>query len=162
MRNVVILYLLQLGLLMNRGQAQIQVIYFLSPTCKICQFYSLELRDVYDNYGPQQVKFMAYVPGALVTDSTLNEFQHNYQLPFPVVKDDFLHRQMNATVTPEVFVINRDELVYHGRIDDSFVRVGKRRTHVKNRELRITLDTLLAGRSPDVHYAPPVGCIIEK
>jgi hypothetical protein len=156
------LCLVQLLLLMIRGAAQVQVIYFLSPTCKICQFYTLEMRELYDQYDPQQVGFSAFAPGSLVTDSSLIAFQSTYRLPFPVVKDDFLHRQMNATVTPEVFVIYRDELVYHGRIDDSFVRVGKRRAQLKNRELRATLDALLAGHIPDIHYAPPVGCIIEK
>jgi hypothetical protein len=73
-----------------------------------------------------------------------------------------MHRQLNATVTPEVFVIRNDSVMYHGRIDDSFVRVGKRRAHVKNRELRNTLDRILQGGQVEVYHVPAVGCIIEK
>ena len=73
-----------------------------------------------------------------------------------------MHRALNATVTPEVFVLRNDSVVYHGRIDDSFLRVGKRRAHVKNRELRSVLDSILQGRSVQVHFVPAVGCIIEK
>lgn len=143
-------------------RAQVEVIYFLSPTCKICQFYSLEMRALYQEYQAQGVHFSAFAPGRFVTDSALTAYQHDYQLPFPVVKDDLLHRQLNATVTPEVFVLFQDQLVYYGRIDDSFVRVGKRRTHVKNHELRDALEALLHEKPLQIHNAPAVGCIIEK
>jgi len=143
-------------------RAQIEVLYFLSPTCQICRFYSLEMRDIHAEYAPQGVNFQAFAPGSFVTDSALVAFQRDYQLPFAVVKDDFLHRQINATVTPEVFVLYQDELVYYGRIDDSFVRVGKRRTHVKNRELRDALEALVHNKPIEVHHMSAVGCIIEK
>jgi len=143
-------------------EAQIEVIFFLSPTCKICQFYSLEMRDLYQEYSPQRIEFKAFSPKGFVTDSALVAFVQNYQLPFEVLKDDVMHRQLGATLTPEVFVIYRDQTVYHGRIDDSFVRVGKRRTLTKNRELRAALDALLNGRTIEIDHAPAVGCIIEK
>jgi hypothetical protein len=73
-----------------------------------------------------------------------------------------MHRRLNATVTPEVFVIHNDSVMYHGRIDDSFVRVGKRRAHVKNRELRNALDRILQGGMVEINHVPAVGCIIEK
>ena len=143
-------------------RSQVEVIYFLSPTCKICQFYSLEMRALHAEFAPQGARFRAFAPGNFVTDSALVAFERNYQLPFAVVKDDFLHRQINATVTPEVFVLYQEELVYYGRIDDTFVRVGKRRTHVKNRELRDALEALVHDKPIAVHHMPAVGCIIEK
>jgi hypothetical protein len=73
-----------------------------------------------------------------------------------------MHRKLTATVTPEVFLIRNDSVMYHGRIDDSFVRVGKRRAHVKNRELRNALEAILQGQQPEVSHVPAVGCIIEK
>jgi hypothetical protein len=41
--------------------------------------------------------------------------------------------------------------------------LGKRRAHVKNRELRHTLDYLFANGPPvTVAHVPAIGCIIEK
>jgi hypothetical protein len=101
--------------------------------------------------------------GPLLTDSTVRAFREEYAIPFSVERDDSLHRLLNATVTPEVFVLNNKSVFYHGRIDDSFVRVGKRRAHVKNRELRNALDHLLANGAPiTANHVPAIGCIIEK
>jgi len=141
--------------------SQIEVVYFISPTCKICQFYALEMRQLVADYG-LEVEFKAYAVGALLTDSAVQSFKSDYQIPFPVIMDDIKHRELNATITPEVFVIDNTGVVYHGRIDDSFVRVGKRRAHVKNRELRSVLDLILAGKQVVVSHTPAVGCIIEK
>jgi hypothetical protein len=144
------------------AHSQLKVMFFLSPSCTICRFYALELRSLYSDYHAQGVEFAGYAVGPLLTDSVVDAFRIEYQLPFPMERDDVMHRRLNATVTPEVFVIHNDSVVYHGRIDDSFVGVGKRRAHVKNRELRNTIDCILQGRTIEVNHVPAVGCIIEK
>ncbi len=141
---------------------QVKVAFFLSPTCTICRYYALEMRELSADYAAREVEFIGYAVGPLLTDSVVASFREEYKIPFPVVLDDTMHRALNATVTPEVFVLRNDSVVYHGRIDDSFLRVGKRRAHVKNRELRSVLDSILQGRSVQVHFVPAVGCIIEK
>jgi thiol-disulfide isomerase/thioredoxin len=141
---------------------QVKVAFFLSPTCTICRYYALEMRELSADYAGRDVEFIGYAVGPLLTDSVVASFREEYKIPFSVVLDDTMHRTLNATVTPEVFVLHSDTVVYHGRIDDSFLRVGKRRAHVKNRELRSVLDSILQGRKAEVHYVPAVGCIIEK
>lgn len=142
--------------------AQVKVAFFLAPTCTICRYYALEMRDLSADYASHEVEFIGYAVGPLLTDSVVASFREEYKIPFSVVLDDTMHRALNATVTPEVFVLRNDTVVYHGRIDDSFLRVGKRRAHVKNRELRSAIDSILQGRSVDVPFVPAVGCIIEK
>jgi hypothetical protein len=141
---------------------QIKVAFFLSPTCMICRYYALEMRAVSAEYSDRGVEFIGYAVGPLLNDSLVNSFRGEYKIPFPVRLDDEMHRKLNATVTPEVFVIRNDSVMYHGRIDDSFVRVGKQRAHVKNRELRSALEKILQGQQPEVSHVPAVGCIIEK
>lgn len=141
---------------------QVKVAFFLSPTCTICRYYALEMRELSVDYAADGVEFIGYAVGPLLTDSAVASFQAEYKIPFAVVLDDTMHRTLHATVTPEVFVLHNDSVVYHGRIDDSFLRVGKRRAHVKNRELRSAIDSILQGRSVDVPFVPAVGCIIEK
>ena len=146
-----------------RLSAQVQVYYFISPTCPICTFYTLEMRDCAADYAAHKVECTAFAVGPLLTDSMVAYFRKEYKIPFEVIRDDSVHRRLNATVTPEVFVMDHDTVVYHGRIDDSFVRVGKRRAHVKNRELRNALDHLLANGAPiTANHVPAIGCIIEK
>ncbi len=144
------------------GFGQLKVAFFLSPTCTICRFYALEMRNLHSDYSGKGVQFTGYAVGPLLNDSVVGAFQTEYKIPFPIVLDDLMHRRLNATVTPEVFVIHNDSVMYHGRIDDSFVRVGKRRAHVKNRELRNALDRILQGGMVEINHVPAVGCIIEK
>jgi hypothetical protein len=159
-RNILTLILSALACHVAFGQ--VKVSFFVSPTCTICRYYALEMRELSVDYASQGVVFAAYAVGPLLTDSVVESFQEEYKIPFPVVLDDTMHRTLNATVTPEVFVLQNDTVVYHGRIDDSFLRIGKRRAHVKNRELRSVLDSILQGRAVHVNFVPAVGCIIEK
>ncbi len=144
------------------AHSQLKVMFFLSPSCTICRFYALEMRSLYSDYHAQGVQFAGYAVGPLLNDSVVDAFRIEYLIPFPIERDDVMHRRLNATVTPEVFVMHNDSVVYHGRIDDSFVRVGKRRAQVKNRELRNALDRILQGGMVEVNHVPAVGCIIEK
>jgi len=121
------------------------------------------MKAIAKDYSDSDIEFKALAVGPLLTDSTVRAFREEYSIPFSVERDDSLHRILNATVTPEVFVLNNKSVIYHGRIDDSFVRLGKRRAHVKNRELRHTLDYLFANGPPvTVAHVPAIGCIIEK
>ena len=159
-KSILVFALLQFA--MVGGHGQLKVAFFLSPTCTICRFYALEMRELTSAYSGKRVEFVGYAVGPLLNDSTVSAFRADYQIPFPIERDDVMHRRLNATVTPEVFVIRNDSVIYHGRIDDSFVRVGKRRAHVKNRELRNALDCILQGGTVEVSHVPAVGCIIEK
>ena len=159
-RNILFLFLSAFACPALFGQ--VKVAFFLSPTCTICRYYALEMRELSADYAGRDVEFIGYAVGPLLTDSVVASFREEYKIPFSVVLDDTMHRALNATVTPEVFVLRNDTVVYHGRIDDSFLRVGKRRAHVKNRELRSAIDRILQGRSVDVPFVPAVGCIIEK
>lgn len=158
-RTLVLLYAM---FLCYSASGQAKVLFFVSPTCMICKHYALELRALHAEYAERGVEFTAYAVGPLLNDSSVNSFREDYKIPFPVLLDDTEHRRLNATVTPEVFLMRNDSVMYHGRIDDSFIRVGKRRAHVKNRELRSALESILQGSIPEVNYVPAVGCIIEK
>jgi len=140
------------------------VTYFLSSTCKICQFYSIELNNIYQDYASKGFNFRGLFPGKLETDSTVSDFGKVYGLPFLLHTDKKEeHRSLNATITPEVFVTDKNGVVmYHGRIDDAYFSVGKRRTKVKNHELRNVLDALAQGQKIPSLHVPAVGCIIEK
>ena len=70
---------------------------------------------------------------------------------------------MGATVTPEIVVYNHTQevILYKGRIDNTYFRVGKKRTITTTSELEQVLDAIQKGASiPDLD-APAVGCFIN-
>ena len=61
----------------------------------------------------------------------IETFKEKYQIPFEL-ETDYCHKkreEFEATVTPEVIVYNesKEQLIYKGRIDDAYARVGKRK-----------------------------------
>ena len=71
---------------------------------------------------------------------------------------------MGATVTPEVAVWDHrtNRLIYRGRIDDSYVRVGKRKFHPKSHDLKNIIDLWLIKQTPDtLVQTQAVGCFIN-
>src|SRR6187549_204885 len=112
---------------------------FLHDDCLISQFYTLELSRLYDAYHSKKVGFVGYFPNATSTAEQIETFGTNYKLTFPLLPDytQDVTRKFGVTVTPEVAVWDHrsDQLIYRGRIDDSYVRVGKRKTHPQSRDL---------------------------
>lgn len=144
-------------------QTELRVIYFLSPGCTICQFYTLRMRELTEKYADTGVEFQGVFSASSCNDVVIDEFKAKYQIPFSIYCDTVLHEQLNATVTPEVFIMNeKDEILYSGRIDDSYAAIGKRRPRVKHHELTDALDALLLGDTVVVKRTQPVGCIIQK
>lgn len=142
---------------------EIMVTYFISPSCQICQFYTLTMRKIHEEYSQKGVRFHGVISGRQFDNEDAERFIRKYKIPFEVTCDTALHYQMNATVTPEVFVTNpSNEVQYYGRIDDSYVAIGKRKTKSTTNELRTVLEALLNGDTAHVKHVQAVGCIIEK
>ncbi|MBX7051290.1 MAG: redoxin domain-containing protein [Flavobacteriales bacterium] len=143
---------------------QYEIIFFLSPTCPICKYYCKYMRELPEQLDPHKFNCKALIPGGEFDQEEIDDFKKKYKLPFEVEKDlTKRHLSLNATITPEVFVINeRGEVLYHGRIDDSYLRIGKKRTIIKEHNLDNALTEINAGMPVTVPFVPAVGCIIEK
>ena len=141
---------------------EVRVTYFLSTTCKICQYYSLTLREIEKEFGQKNIQFRALFPGQLESEKSLTDFKSLYEIPFSCELDSTQHFLLNATVTPEVYVELNGQIIYHGRIDDSYAAIGQRRYKTKNHELLDVLNNLLTNKPITTTFVQPVGCIIEK
>jgi hypothetical protein len=70
-----------------------------------------------------------------------------------------LVRRARATIAPEAAVFDRaGALLYHGRIDDRYVEIGKARTAAQSHDLEDAVSATLAGRPAPRREAPAVGC----
>ncbi|MBL7926108.1 MAG: redoxin domain-containing protein [Bacteroidia bacterium] len=138
---------------------KLTVIYFLGTDCPISQQYSLTLKNLAQTY--KEVQMIAVVPGPL-TDGIIS-YKQTYNLPFQIYADSYyqLTKAINATVTPECFLISGNTVIYSGKIDDFAVAPGITRQRVQQHFLADALDAALSQKQIEVTYTKPAGCFIE-
>ena len=92
-------------------------------------------------------------------------FKEKYNIPFDLVfdKDQVLTKRFNATITPEVGVYQVDEekIIYRGRIDNSYFRVGKKRNVVTSNELKHVLNCIKNDKPVLIKWKEAIGCFIK-
>ncbi|MEO1260070.1 MAG: hypothetical protein AAFZ15_14850 [Bacteroidota bacterium] len=137
---------------------------FLGEECIISQQYTLLLRQLHSTYSSDRVNFIGLFPNPSSNEKKMETFKGKYQLPFEL-KQDFLQQEMDRfgiKVTPEVVVFNesKKEVVYQGRIDNMFFRVGKRRTVTTTSELEDVLEKIKNQELIIFHKTQAVGCFI--
>ena len=145
----------------------INVYVFLSETCPICQNQTLSLRDLNATFAPKGVKIIGIFPNIEMSDSvSILKFKKKYKLDFDVQidKNQQLTSALKATTTPQVFVVNKNtqEILYEGKVDNSFERVGKRRQIITEFYLRDALMQIVQNQCVTVKKTEAVGCFIQK
>jgi peroxiredoxin len=139
---------------------------FLHDECKISQFYTPELTRLYETYGSRKVGFVGYFPNATTTAERIEAFGKDYHIAFPLRADykKDLTRKLGITITPEVAVWDHrtEQQIYRGRIDDSYVRVGKRKTHPQQYDLVGIIEDWLTHPDPQLLVqTKAIGCFIN-
>ncbi len=144
--------------------AQATVFLFLSPDCPLCINVSKTINEMAELYSKRGVSFITVFPGNFYSSDTINSFREQYHIDLPALMDGSfqLTRMLNATVTPQVVVVNADEeIIYTGAIDDRSKKLGEKSQVIKNPYLERVLDALLAKNEIPVKVTEPVGCFIE-
>ena len=140
------------------------VFFFLLQDCPICNAYSVEIARIVEEYSAKKVAFYAVQIDPDLSAADARKHATDYGLKCPVLLDrkHELIAVAKAKVTPEAAVfIGGNKLVYHGRIDDTFVDFGKRRDQATVHDLRAALDAVLAGKPVEHPVTPAVGCFIS-
>ena len=137
---------------------------FLLEDCKITQAYTDRLGELCREFAGPGMGFIGLFPNPVSEEATIDAFAARYGLPFPCTLEGAMARarDFRVRVTPEVVVYDeRARAVrYQGRIDDLFVRVGKRRRVVGSHDLRDALLALREGRPVERQRTPAVGCLL--
>ena len=166
LRYIIIILFLQISI---SGSAQskdsITVYYFLGEDCKICQYYTPTMIDLYERYRSENLSFVGLFPNHFSSQDSIDVFKKKYDIPFALKKEFFLTKTtlFDVKITPEVVVYNesRKEILYKGRIDNSYYKLGRRRQVITSRELDDVLAMVVDGEQVDVPYAKPIGCFIS-
>jgi peroxiredoxin len=138
---------------------------FLLEDCVISQNCTAALRQLHGEFSGGNIRFVGLFPNDFSKKRSIRRFGRKYCLPFPLRKDrrQALARRFGATVTPEAALVNdaTGEVLYRGRIDDSYAALGQRRPAPTSHDLREALQALAEGRQPSVQRTVAVGCFIE-
>ncbi len=140
------------------------VIYFISPECPLCQGYSQTINQIKKQYESKKFRFIAVVSGKYFNTLQVKNFVQEYLFNIPVYMDnDFnLARKLNATVTPQVFVLNQyQQIKYSGRIDNWAYDVGKKRKIITEHDLLNALYAVDKNKQIIKPKTKAVGCFIE-
>lgn len=144
----------------------VNVLVFVTVDCPISNRYAPEIGRIAADYKAKHVQtFLVYADSSLTAASVrthVSEFHAGVPLPAIIDTGLALTTAADATVTPEAFVYNQSGPVYRGRIDDLYVSIGQMRREPTRRDLRLSLDAVLAGRPVPVAKTQAVGCFIER
>ncbi len=139
------------------------VFVFLSPECPLCRNYSVKIKELIDEHASDSLRFVGVVGGTYYPKLEIKHFLRKYELDMPVLLDpEFkLVDALDATITPEVFFIEGENIIYQGAIDDWAISLGQKKLKVQNDYLH---DAIVAHQSRmpvDPKKTKAVGCFIE-
>lgn len=146
------------------SQNEALVLVFTCNHCPYAQAYEDRLIQLAHEYMPQGIGFLA-INSNHAEDYPEDSFENMVvraavkNLPYPYVLDasQSVARSYRAICTPHVFVVQSGNLVYRGRIDDSWMRPER----VTSSELRDALDAIVNNKPIRVNDTHPMGCSIR-
>ena len=140
------------------------VFVFMLRDCPVSNVYAPELTRIHKEYSAKGVALYLVHPDRDTNAKSAIAHAKEYKLIAPVVldHDHKLTRLAGAEVTPEAAVFDaKGRLVYRGRIDNLYAGFGKKRFKPTKRDLRDTLDAMLAGERLSKRTTEAVGCYID-
>lgn len=149
---------------LKQNTGRIAVLFFMTTDCPIANAYAPEVNRIVGEYGKKGVGF--YIVdvdyGLSAAEATKHAKDYGYTCRTVLDPLHTLAGLAGATVSSQAIVVGRSGMiVYRGRIDDRAVGYGKIRPTPTRRDLRLTLDSLLAGKTPPAASTPCVGCLIS-
>jgi peroxiredoxin len=136
------------------------VIIFVATECPISNDYNSRMADLYESYKDKDVAFLGINSNKAESVSEIKEHAKKYKLEFPILKDEKnkIADKFNASVTPEVYILNSDyEILYQGRIDDS-----RDKSNISNKDMAEALNEILAGKKVSNARTKAFGCTIKR
>lgn len=147
----------------RRNDSTVTVLIFLAIECPISQKYMTRLEEIKQTYKTSAVQFIGIIPG-FDTWPNVEAFKKQYLSTIPFMRDKKmkLSKRLGATVTPEVFVIDKEyHLAYHGALDNWFYSLGRNRVEATENYLTDAIDSVMKNELVKLKHTQPIGCLIE-
>ncbi len=146
--------------LADHGQ-KATVLIFLAHDCPVTNATAPELARLASEFTPRGVHFFGIY--TTETEAEIITHRRDYGLTFAGLLDPKLHlaRLAGATRMPEAAVFSpTGKLLYRGRIDDRAIQAGRTRPTPSRHDLRLALESILAGQPPNPRFTPAIGCYL--
>ncbi len=140
------------------------VLTFLAPECPLSENYTKTINDLEQFNSNNNIRFINVFAGKYHSRAAIDSFKIVYGLTQNDIYDEtfLLAQTLNATVTPEVFVINnKGELVYSGAIDNWAVDLGQKRQVITEFYLKDVLAAIVNHTAIPYSTTTAIGCFIE-
>lgn len=138
------------------------ILIFSSPKCPYDDYYTGRLLDLIRTYG-ESIPVVFVASGSDADEASMREHLRSEGIPGPFLADKagVLKGNLNATKTPEAFLLKNDNgvfsVVYHGAIDNNpQVAADVDQPYLKN-----AISELLQGGAVSQKPTRPVGCSIR-
>ena len=139
------------------------VFIFITHDCPISNGYAPEIERIYREYTSKKISFFLVYVDPSMSAEVARKHRKEYAYTCSALLDPKheLVKLTGVTVTPEAAVISKEgKRLYRGRIDDRAQGFGKVRTQPNQRDLRLALDAIVAGKKVETSITPSVGCFI--
>ncbi len=136
------------------------VLMFIATQCPVSNAYNDRMVALFKEYTPKGIAFIGINSNKQESVDEIRRHAKEHGFSFPILKDwnNLIANRLGASVTPEVFVLNKSfEILYHGRIDDS-----RRQSSVHSNDLRNALDAVLGGKAVPIAETKAFGCTIKR
>jgi peroxiredoxin len=144
--------------------ARAVVLFFVAVDCPVANYYTSEINAIVKDYAARRVRLFVVHTDPGLTPDAARKHAKDYGFTAPVLIDSRhrLVKATGATIMPEAAVLTPGGAVaYRGRIDDTYVELGKRRAAPNRRDLRLALDAILTGEPVKVPRTTAIGCPIN-
>jgi hypothetical protein len=149
---------------LSADNAKAIVFIFVSIDCPISNSYAPKLRRINEAFAKRGVVIRLAYPNPDEGKAKIKKHLKEYELPFTAYLDPRLElaRAANVRVTPEAAIyVPSQGWVYHGRIDDRYIELGKSRPAATHEDLQEALDAVLTGTPLKVSSTRAIGCSIS-
>jgi hypothetical protein len=147
----------------DAASGKIVVLVFLRRDCPVSSRYAAVIQQISTQHE-RDASFWLVFPDKAETQQTIEKYLREYAFHLPALRDPehALVKLAQVQITPEVAVFNRNhQLIYHGRIDNLYLDLGRSRPAATTHELADALDATLAGKMPATNQVRGVGCYIS-
>jgi hypothetical protein len=146
----------------DRPKQELTVLCFLGTECPLAKLYAGRLQKMSTEF--KKVRFVGINSNIQDSLPEMKTYIADSGIKFEFAKDydNRFADNLNITRTPEVIVFDSDrKILYRGRIDDQYLP-GVSRSSANRHDLRIAIESALAGKSIEVAETEPTGCLLGR
>lgn len=140
--------------------AKAVVLIFVSTQCPVSNAYNERMAKLHEDFKERGVAFLGINANVAEDAANIKKHAAENKLSFVILKDkdNLIADKLEASVTPEVYIVNaKHEVLYHGRIDDS-----RNAEKVTSQDTRKALEEILAGKEVSEARTKAFGCSIKR